>query len=315
MKTATSSCSDRSFLCVVAEQHHEYCDKSFSTIERHKLVNSIGHCIAGSTNNSISEHIKRCHSLDYWCEKCLQKFNTSLPKKNLGHAKKEHKKECKRKPSPENVDIWNGHYILDQEQYHRFKVVGWRNTPVPNPIFINGKKETVPRRSWRKIRETIFPGSEIELNIEPVAPYRSAEDVVAIVGSRRSAIMPQYTDVPAPSTDLSQMSRLMPISPSMTTYMSYPSTQLSWETDSQTLPSSHVLSYSGTDGQQETHGIEFGNLAGPEYSFPQLRALEEYQGPQSSESLSGAGGWLPPLPHEVLMDGDYSDLQQAANQE
>jgi len=33
------------FLCVIADQYpdHRYCDKSFPTIEKHKLVKRLGH--------------------------------------------------------------------------------------------------------------------------------------------------------------------------------------------------------------------------------------------------------------------------------
>ncbi|XEU95843.1 hypothetical protein FSHL1_001128 [Fusarium sambucinum] len=297
MQGATHSLPDRSFLCVVADQRHEYCDKSFPTIEKH------------------NEHLKRCHSLVYWCSICLYKFNNSLPEKNLSHAKKEHEKECKHKPSPENLQVRNGHWLMDKDQYHRFKVVGWRKTHVSNPIFINGEKESLSKRSWRRIRETIFPGSEeavIELNAEPAAPHQTTEDVMAIVESRRSAIMPQLTDIPAPSTGQRQRSRLVPIPPS-TTDMSQLSTQFSWETDSLTDPSSHVLSHSGADGHQETYGAEYGNSAGPAESFAWV--WEECQGQQPSDSLNGAGGWLPELPPQVLMDGDTGDPQQASYQE
>ncbi|CEI40069.1 unnamed protein product [Fusarium venenatum] len=312
MQGASHILPNRLFLCVVADQHHEYCDKSFPTIEKHKLVNPFGQCVADITDSSISEHLKRCHSLVYYCGDCLFKFNTSLPEKNLGHAKKEHEKECKRKPSPENLEARNGHWLMDRDQYHRFKVVGWRKTHVSDQIFINGEKESLSKRSWRRIRETIFPGSEIELNAEPATSYQTTEDVMAMVERRTSAIMPQLTDIPAPSTGLRQRSRLVPIPPS-TTDMSQLSTQFSWETDSLTDPSSHVFSHSGADGHEETYGAEYGNATGPADSLAWV--WEEYQGQQSSDSLNGAGGWLPELPPQVLMSSDTGDPQQASYQE
>ncbi|QPC73036.1 hypothetical protein HYE68_003788 [Fusarium pseudograminearum] len=290
MKGATP---DRSFPCVVADQHSEYCDKSFPTIWKH------------------NEHLKRCHSPVYWCEKCLYKFNTSLPEGSLELIKAGHdKNECKGKPSPDSLLAWSGHWIMDQDQYHRFKVVGWRHTHVPNPIFINGKKEPKPMTSWRRIRETIFPGSSIELNAEPVAPGRTTEDVITMVGGRPS-VMPQVPDVLAHGTDLSQ--RLMPIPPSMTTDASQLSTEFSWETSFQTDPSSLMLSYLGADGQHETYDIEHEITTGHEDSFD--LDPEEYPEQQSWNSLSDIGGWQNPLPYQVLIEGNSSDPQKAADRE
>ncbi|CAF3453775.1 unnamed protein product [Fusarium graminearum] len=311
MRGATRRRPDHSFSCVVADQHPEFCDKTFPTIEKHKLVNSIGYCIAEGTDNSISEHLKRCHSLFYWCEKCLHKFNTSLPKGNLELDKAKHNKnECKGEPSSDSLQTWSGHWIMDQDQYHRFKVVGWQHTHVPNPIFINGKKEPKPMRSWRRIRETIFPGSSIELNAEPVAPGRTTQDVITMVGGRPS-VMPQVPDVLTHGTDLSE--RLMPIPPSMTTDVSQLSTEFSWETSFQTDPSSLVLSYLGADEPHEPYDIQHESITDHEDPFG--LDPEEYQRQQSWNSLSGAGCWQTPLPYQVLLEGNSSDPQEAAGRE
>ncbi|KAG8666882.1 hypothetical protein FPOAC1_011704 [Fusarium poae] len=297
MQGAIGSLPDRSFLCVVADQRPEYCDKSFPTIEKH------------------NEHLKRCHSLVFYCEKCLFKFNSSLPEKNLGYAKKQHEQECKYEPSPENLKARKDHWLMDSDQYHRFKVVGWRNTPVPNLIFINGEKESLSKRSWRRIRETIFPGSEepvIEPHAGPAASDQTIEAVMAMV-ERRMSVMPQHPNIREPSTDPRQRLKLVHIAPS-TTDISQPSAQFSCESDSLTHPSSYVLSHSGADGHQETYGAEYGNTKDPADSFSWV--LEEYQGPQPSESLSGTGSWvIPPLPPQVLMDCGPGNPPQAPDQE
>lgn len=46
---------------------------------------------------------------------------------------------------------------MDEDKYERFKNKGWKSTKVPEKLNNDGTRETGPQRSWRQIRETIFP--------------------------------------------------------------------------------------------------------------------------------------------------------------
>ncbi|KAI1062938.1 hypothetical protein LB507_005565, partial [Fusarium sp. FIESC RH6] len=105
-----------------------------------------------------SEHIKRCHTPEFWCDVCLHKFNCSLPPGPLRLAKQEHKRtQCPGESSEENRKMWADSFVMSQEQYERFKGRRWKKTEVSKLV---SKKETVAETTWMRIRETIFPGSE-----------------------------------------------------------------------------------------------------------------------------------------------------------
>lgn len=100
--------------------------------------------------------------MEYWCEVCSHKFNSSLPSQALRLAKSEHKKKkCLGKSSEENRQLRAKHFLMSQEQYERFK--SWRTVSIPDLAFDDGSPETLPETSWRRILEAIFPGSGAKL--------------------------------------------------------------------------------------------------------------------------------------------------------
>ncbi|KAF4428917.1 carbohydrate-binding module family 21 [Fusarium austroafricanum] len=133
------------FPCIVAEKYPDYCKKSFVSIKK------------------LLEHLKRCHSPLFWCKDCHQKFNSSLSDHALNLTRADHENACSKNPTKKNQKLWEQSYIIDDDQYKRLKTPGWKQTNVPRKLSDDGTKESVSRRSWRQIRETVFPTEPREL--------------------------------------------------------------------------------------------------------------------------------------------------------
>jgi len=57
----------------------------------------------------------------------------------------------------ENLNNRSRQYLMSGEQMERFK--SWRSVSIPELVFEDGRPETSSKNSWRRIQETIFPGS------------------------------------------------------------------------------------------------------------------------------------------------------------
>ncbi|CAG7562610.1 unnamed protein product [Fusarium equiseti] len=137
--------SQNTIPCVIGDKYPEFCSKSFPTIEKH------------------NDHLKGCHSPEYWCEACSHKFNVSLAKDSLRLAKQEHEKMCPGESSEENRELRSKTFTMSQEQIGRFNDEGWKKTRVPGLAFEDGNIESLPEQWWRQIRETIFPDSDTKV--------------------------------------------------------------------------------------------------------------------------------------------------------
>ncbi|KAF4969081.1 hypothetical protein FSARC_3604, partial [Fusarium sarcochroum] len=104
-------------LCVVGDKFPQFCDKRFPDIEKHNSSNL----------------------------------------KLLDVNKADHATFCAGTPSQENKERRDRCYIMSEDQYARFQSWGWRQTAVPTRLNEIGSKEATAQRSWRQIRETIFP--------------------------------------------------------------------------------------------------------------------------------------------------------------
>ncbi|KAJ4118732.1 hypothetical protein NW768_010792 [Fusarium equiseti] len=281
---------NNSFPCVIADQYpdHPYCNKSFPTIEKH------------------NEHLKRCHSLEFWCSKCLHKFNCSLPAGPLRLAKKEHdEKQCPGKPSRETQQLRNDTWLMTPDQYRRFKGRQWKKTGVSDKLL----KESVSETSWRKIRETLFPGSEaaaMRKESEPAASRQTSEDIWGVqrvmdkVNNRSPGVMSQLrTDFPVPSADSMQPAWLNAFPTSLPTDESQLSIIFSEETHFETHPSSRVWSHSGGDEQHQLYRAEPDRPPTFDPSFLQLPG--EREGHQASELAMSGECALDPIPPELLL--------------
>ncbi|KAM0479144.1 hypothetical protein ACHAP7_005753 [Fusarium lateritium] len=253
-----------------------------------------------------SEHIKRFHSPLFWCKVCFFKFNSSLSDKNLKLVKADHAKHCKDF-TPKRLDMWVQTYVMDEEQYDRFK--RWKQTEVPYEFNSYGGKESIPQRSWRQIRETIFPASqEIQASVLSIPSTSSQvnDGIQSVINltERRSSDFRQRTisEFRSPAMDAPTRADLPPIPVSLTTAddNSWFSTPFSKMTDLQTWPSTLMDSSTGVGAQEDaqedayscgdTYGHGFGEAAeqGESSSRP---APDISQGQPFSNSLKGAGHW------------------------
>ncbi|RBR19173.1 uncharacterized protein FIESC28_05638 [Fusarium coffeatum] len=286
MPGARRSRPSNSFLCVIADQCPDDtdCNKSFPTIEKH------------------NEHLKRCHSSDFWCLKCLHKFNCSLPAGPLRLAKKEHEKtQCPGVPSQENKQLWNSACIMTPEQYDRFKDRGWKKTHVSNEVLLGREKESVPQTSWRRIRETIFPGSEAARE-----NIKGMRDVMDRVKNRSPLII--QPGFQAPRADAMQPAWPNVFPPSLTTDDSQLSITFSEGTDFETRPSSRVWSHSGGDEQHQLY--RSGPDRPPTLDPSFLQIPEELDERQTSELVVTGEYVLDPIPPEVLWHFSLSQQQE-----
>ncbi|RGP79050.1 hypothetical protein FLONG3_2956 [Fusarium longipes] len=275
MQAATGAPSKCLYHCVVAEEHPDYCDKQFPSIEKH------------------NEHLKRCHSPIFWCAKCLHKFSCGSMNA-LRLAKIDHEtNHCPISPSENNKKVREGAWVMSQEQYDRFKDRGWKKTTVP-PL-PSDKAETVPQKSWRQIRETIFP--EIDLT-EPTEPHLSPEGIPKEFENRPTPIIRAMLTEFLPAATLPEW----PITESLTTFedMAQLSTLFSGETESRTNPSSFVHSNFGNDRLEELLDLDFEDPCYLDMDFAET--CEGYPGKQTSEAaMSGVGGGVTPNQNEDLL--------------
>ncbi|KAM0194807.1 hypothetical protein ACHAPA_009155 [Fusarium lateritium] len=192
---------------------------------------------------------------------------------------------------------------MDEEQYDRFK--RWKQTEVPYEFNSHGGKESIPQRSWRQIRETIFPTpqeSEAPALSRPSAFGQVNDEIQSVINSteRRPSDFRQRTIIEfrSPSMDAPARADLPPIPASLTTAddVSWFSTGFSAMTDTQTWDSTLIDSNTGVDAQEDayscgdTYGYDFGEAAeqGESSSRP---APDISQGQPFSNSLKGAGYW------------------------
>lgn len=197
---------------------------------------------------------------------------------------------------------------MNSEQYNRFKDRGWKKTDVSNEVLLGCDKDSVPQKSWRKIRETIFPGSDdaaIRRRRSELEASRRTEDIrvmVAQVDSRPSILSQLRIDFQAPSADAMQPPLPNAFPPSVPTDDSQLSIIFSEGTDFGTHLSSRVWSHSGGDEQDQPYGFD---LAGPPASMPYFSHVHEdcHENQALGSMASGAvvQDAMPPLPPEVLL--------------
>jgi hypothetical protein len=251
-----------------------------------------------------SEHLKRFHSPVFWCKDCLFKFNSSLSDKHLKLAKADHMKHCTKEITSRNLDMWIQTLVMDEEQYGRFKQRKWKQTEVPYKFNSHGGKESIPQRSWRQIRETIFPtgqASEATKLSRPPTVGQVDDEIQNVINStgRRSSDFRQrtITEFRSPAMDAPSQADLPPIPASLTTAdTSWYSTEFSTITDPQTWPSTLMDSNARLDTQEDAYSC------GDAYSYgfgeateqgesSSRRAPDPLQGQPFSNSLRGTGYW------------------------
>jgi hypothetical protein len=234
----------------------------------------------------------------------LFKFNSSLSDKHLKLAKVDHAQHCTKTFTSRSLDVWMQTYVMTDEQYDRFKLRRWKQTDVPYKLNSHGGKESVPERSWRQIRETIFPTTQTSEAIESSRPLTvgqvddEIQNVINSTGRRPSDFRQRtITEFRSPAMDAPSQADLPPIPASLTTAdTSWYSTEFSTMTDPQTWPSTLMDSNVRVDIQEDAYSC------GDAYSYgfgeateqgesSSRRAPDTLQGQPFSNSLRGAGYW------------------------
>ncbi|KAM0236949.1 hypothetical protein ACHAP5_009235 [Fusarium lateritium] len=198
---------------------------------------------------------------------------------------------------------------MDEEQYDRFKLRRWKQTDVPYQFNSHGGRESIPQRSWRQIRETIFPTSqESEATALSRLPTfgQVNDEIQSVINSteRRPSDFRQRTiiEFSSPAMDAPTRADPSPIPASLTTAddTSWLSTDFSAMTDPQTWASTLMDSSTGVGVQEDAqedvyscgdpYSYDFGEAAehGESSSRP---APDISQGQLFSNYLEGAGDW------------------------
>ncbi|KAJ4084997.1 hypothetical protein NW760_000478 [Fusarium oxysporum] len=268
MRRATShrgaASQERPYPCVIAERFPGKCKKSFNNIEK------------------LNEHIKRCHSPFLWCNDCLKKFNSSMSREALEREKEYHKAICPKKPSEKNKALRERAYIIDEARYERCRKLGWKQTAASHELDKNnGKKECVSQRSWRQIRDTIFPNDTVTVD--------ESHELVARVENetRNEMFLAQFQDrnshVPT-QIEISTISQPPPTADNT----SHLSTILSEVTAPLTGPTTIAFSDPGPDGKDDMFEFLPREMENLDYVLPPIPNFQEYE---FANSLTGTGEW------------------------
>jgi hypothetical protein len=202
----------------------------------------------------------------------LYKFNSSLSDQDLNSIKALHEGTCPKQPSKKNKKSKEKSYIIDEAQYERLKNPGWKQTSVPHERNEDGGKENVSERSWRQIRETIFPST--------------IGNVVASAENRpkNEMFLMQFGNLHVPTQQ-----EMNPNSLSLPTGddTSHLSTILSAVTGPQTYPSTVAFSDPGA-GSKDIYNFGLADLADQDPVYHPPPDIPEHE---SSSSLTGTGEW------------------------
>ncbi|KAF4332114.1 hypothetical protein FBEOM_14095 [Fusarium beomiforme] len=278
--SSSAASQDRPYPCIIAEKFPDKCSKSFVNIEK------------------LNEHIKRCHSPVLWCNDCFKKFNSSLSDNVLQREKEYHKDLCPGQPSQKNRDLRAKSYVIDEERYERYKKLGWKKTDVKHELNERGGKEIVSKRSWRQIRETLFPSDAVAVD--------ESHELVARVERepRKQIFLTQFRDAPVP-TQIEINPNFRPFPTADNT--SHQSTILSEVTAPLTGPTTIAFSDPGP-GRDDTIKLYSGEMAQMDYlNVPTLTIQEQ----GTSASLTGAGQWdtgnsgMFNLDQEIILESSY----------
>ncbi|KAF5562657.1 hypothetical protein FNAPI_3096 [Fusarium napiforme] len=235
----------------------------------------------------LSEHIKRCHNPFLWCNDCLKKFNSAMGQHALEREKEYHKAICPKEPSEKNKALRDRAYVIDEARYELCKKLGWKQTAASHELNREtGGKECVSQRSWRQIRDTIFPANTVTVD--------ESHELVARVENepRNQMFLTQFRDrdslVPT-QIEMNTVSQPPPTADNT----SHLSTVLSEVTAPQTGPTTIAFSDPGPDGKDDVFGLFPRDLENLDYEIPPLPNFQDHE---SGNPLTGAGKWHNEIP-------------------
>lgn len=104
---------------------------------------------------SVSEHLRRAHSLKYVCRICQNHHYPVTSEKNLGILKKEHEAVCRPqgRAAATSIEAISTHARMTEEQHQRW--MNWSGMDVP---LVQG--EPPAYLAWRKIYKAIHPDAQ-----------------------------------------------------------------------------------------------------------------------------------------------------------
>lgn len=117
-----------------------------------------------------SEHLRRVHSLRFWCSQCYHKFNITSDNANEV-LKSNHESSCRPDPTTltmEKRDFIH-HLLMTVEQDTAWQ--NWKSLIVPLPPQKGKVKERKAYHTWRKIYASLYPGVAI-----PDSTLKEVED-------------------------------------------------------------------------------------------------------------------------------------------
>ncbi|KAF9766221.1 hypothetical protein IL306_001403 [Fusarium sp. DS 682] len=197
----------------------------------------------------------------------------------LQREKEHHEGICPKQPSSKSRALREESYVIDEARYERYKKLGWKKTDVGHKLNERGGKENVSQRSWRQIRETIFPSDVVTVD--------ESHELVARVERepRNEMFLTQFRNSHVPTQ--------IEINPNSRPFLtadntSHLSTIMSEVTAPLTGPTTIALSDPGPDVRDDTFRFHSGETTHVDYLYPPTRAVQE-QG--SSASLTGTGQW------------------------
>ncbi|KAF5553818.1 hypothetical protein FMEXI_2252 [Fusarium mexicanum] len=219
-----------------------------------------------------------CVIADRFPGKCKRSFKNieklnSMSREALEREKEYHKAICPKEPSEKNKALREKAYIIDEARYELCKKLGWKQTAASHELNREtGGKECVSQRSWRQIRDTIFPSDIVTVD-------ESQELVARVENEKRNQMF---------LTQFRGRDSLVPTQIEMNTISQPPptadntshlSTVLSEVTAPLTGPTTIAFSDPGPDGKDDTFGF---------LPYPSLPNFQEHE---SANSLTGTGKW------------------------
>ncbi|KAF4493837.1 hypothetical protein FAGAP_10017 [Fusarium agapanthi] len=219
-----------------------------------------------------------CVIADRFPGKCKRSFKNieklnSMSREALEREKKYHKAICPKEPSEKNKALREKAYIIDEARYELCKKLGWKQTAASHELNREtGGKECVSQRSWRQIRDTIFPSDTVTVD--------ESHELVARVENetRNQMFLTQFRgrDSLVPTQiEMNTISQPPPTADNT----SHLSTVLSEVTAPLTGPTTITFSDPGPDGKDDMFGF---------LPYPPLPNFQEHE---SANSLTGTGKW------------------------
>lgn len=196
-----------------------------------------------------------------------------MSREALEREKAYHVAICPKEPSEKNKALRERAYVIDEARYELCKKLGWKQTAASHELNREtGGKECVSQRSWRQIRDTIFPADTVTVD--------ESHELVARVENetRNQMFLTQFRGRDSLVPTQIEMNTISQPPPTADT-TSLLSTVLSEVTAPLTGPTTIAFSDPGPDGKDDMFGL---------FPLPPLSNLQEYE---PANSLTGTGKW------------------------